>query len=339
MHRRGGRPGRAGDPDGPRCAPPPPFVTLGKGPGPAVRRPGLCGPNVVADRAGPALHSRRVKTLARINFSPRGSSSRLWDGSDTSRHFRRRGSLKSARAFREIAEPQPHPRPSRRNPRPHTRSRMSPNWSFETRQIHAGQTPDPTTKARALPIYQTTSYAFDSSEHGRKLFALEDLGNIYTRIITPPRTSWSSGSRPWRAGVGALLVASGQSAETLAILNLAQAGDQIVSSPRLYGGTYNLFHYTLPKFGISVDFVESPTTSTRGARRSSPTPRRCSPSRSPTRCSTFSTSKASPPSHTRPGSRSSSITPSPHRISSDRSSTAWTSSCTRRPSTSAVTAP
>src|SRR5664279_3612492 len=119
--------------------------------------------------------------------------------------------------------------------------RMSSNWSFETRQIHAGQVPDPTTKARALPIYQTTSYAFDSSEHGRKLFALEELGNIYTRIMNPTQAVVEDRIASLEGGVGALLVASGQSAETLAILTLAQAGDHIVSSPRLYGGTYNLF--------------------------------------------------------------------------------------------------
>src|SRR6476659_8712138 len=135
---------------------------------------------------------------------------------------------------------------------------MSPNWSFETRQIHAGQTPDPTTKARALPIYQTTSYAFDSSEHGRKLFALEELGNIYTRIMNPTQAVVEDRINSLEGGVGALLVASGQSAETLAILTLAQAGDHIVSSPRLYGGTYNLFHYTLPKLGITVGFVDNP---------------------------------------------------------------------------------
>jgi len=135
---------------------------------------------------------------------------------------------------------------------------MSSNWSFETRQIHAGQVPDPTTKARALPIYQTTSYAFDSSEHGRKLFALEELGNIYTRIMNPTQAVVEDRIASLEGGVGALLVASGQSAETLAILTLAQAGDHIVSSPRLDGGTYNLFHYTLPKLGITVGFVDNP---------------------------------------------------------------------------------
>jgi O-acetylhomoserine (thiol)-lyase len=132
------------------------------------------------------------------------------------------------------------------------------DWAFETRQIHAGQSPDPTTKARALPIYQTTSYAFDSSEHGRKLFALEELGNIYTRIMNPTQAVVEDRIASLEGGVGALLTSSGQAAETLAILTLAQAGDHIVSSPRLYGGTYNLFHYTLPKLGIEVGFVEDP---------------------------------------------------------------------------------
>ncbi|GGL87256.1 bifunctional o-acetylhomoserine/o-acetylserine sulfhydrylase [Nakamurella endophytica] len=135
---------------------------------------------------------------------------------------------------------------------------MSPNWSFETRQIHAGQQPDPTTKARALPIYQTTSFAFDSSEHGRKLFALEELGNIYTRIHNPTTAVVEERIASLEGGVGALLVASGQAAETLAVLTIAQAGDHVVASPRLYGGTYNLFHYTLPKYGVTVDFVEDP---------------------------------------------------------------------------------
>jgi O-acetylhomoserine (thiol)-lyase len=135
---------------------------------------------------------------------------------------------------------------------------MSPNWSFETRQIHAGQTPDPTTKARALPIYQTTSFAFDSSEHGRKLFALEELGNIYTRIMNPTTAVVEERIASLEGGVGALLVGSGQAAETLAILAIAEGGDHVVSSPRLYGGTYNLLHYTLPKYGITVGFVENP---------------------------------------------------------------------------------
>ncbi|MBL8932202.1 MAG: bifunctional o-acetylhomoserine/o-acetylserine sulfhydrylase [Kineosporiaceae bacterium] len=135
---------------------------------------------------------------------------------------------------------------------------MSDAWSFETRQIHAGQSPDPTTGARALPIYQTTSYVFRDAEHAANLFALKELGNIYTRIMNPTQDAVEQRIASLEGGVGALLVASGQAAETLAILNVAEAGDHVVSSPSLYGGTYNLFHYTLPKLGIQVSFVDDP---------------------------------------------------------------------------------
>ena len=136
---------------------------------------------------------------------------------------------------------------------------------FETRQIHAGQVPDPTTGARALPIYQTTSYQFRDSQHAANLFGLAEVGNIYTRIMNPTqgvleaRIASLEGAPDTALGIpGAVAVASGQAAETLAILNLASAGDHIVSSPSLYGGTYNLFHYTLPKMGIDVSFVDDP---------------------------------------------------------------------------------
>ena len=135
---------------------------------------------------------------------------------------------------------------------------MSDAWSFETKQIHAGQTPDETTHARALPIYQTTSYTFNDTTHAANLFALKELGNIYTRIMNPTQAAVEDRLAALEGGVGALLVASGQAAETLAILNVAEAGDHIVSSPSLYGGTYNLFHYTLPKLGITVTFVDDP---------------------------------------------------------------------------------
>jgi O-acetylhomoserine (thiol)-lyase len=132
----------------------------------------------------------------------------------------------------------------------------SSDWSFETRQIHAGQQPDPTTGARALPIYATTSYVFRDTDHAAALFGLAETGNIYTRIMNPTQDVVEQRIASLEGGVGALLVASGQAAETLAILNLAEAGDHIVSSASLYGGTYNLFHYTLPKLGIQVSFVE-----------------------------------------------------------------------------------
>ena len=135
---------------------------------------------------------------------------------------------------------------------------MSTAWSFETRQIHAGQTPDAATNARALPIYQTTSYTFNDTTHAANLFALKEMGNIYTRIMNPTQAAVEDRIASLEGGVGALLVSSGQAAETIAILNLAEVGDHIVSSPSLYGGTYNLFHYTLPKLGIEVSFVEDP---------------------------------------------------------------------------------
>ncbi|HEY0475822.1 MAG TPA: bifunctional o-acetylhomoserine/o-acetylserine sulfhydrylase [Kribbella sp.] len=134
----------------------------------------------------------------------------------------------------------------------------NPSWSFETRQIHAGQTSDPTTKARALPIYQTTSYTFDSTDHAASLFGLQEFGNIYTRIQNPTQDAVEQRVASLEGGTAALLVASGQAAETLALLNIAEAGDHIVSSPSLYGGTYNLFHYTFPKLGVEVSFVEDP---------------------------------------------------------------------------------
>ena len=129
---------------------------------------------------------------------------------------------------------------------------------FETRQIHAGQIPDPTTGARALPLYQTTAYQFRDTKHAADLFGLAELGNIYTRIMNPTQDAIEQRIASLEGGVAALLLASGSAATTFAVLNVAEAGDHIVSSPSLYGGTYNLFHYTLPKFGIEVSFVENP---------------------------------------------------------------------------------
>jgi O-acetylhomoserine (thiol)-lyase len=142
---------------------------------------------------------------------------------------------------------------------------MTNNLGFETRQIHAGQEPDPTTGARAVPVYRTTSYVFRDAQHAQNLFALAEIGNIYTRIMNPTqgvleaRLSSLEGGTATAVGLpGALAVSSGQSAELLAILTLAEVGSHIVASPSLYGGTYNLFHYTLPKMGIEVSFVEDP---------------------------------------------------------------------------------
>jgi len=133
---------------------------------------------------------------------------------------------------------------------------MSNNWSFETLQIHAGQIPDPTTGARALPLYQTTAYQFRDTKHAADLFSLAELGNIYTRIMNPTQDAVEQRIAALEGGVAALLLASGSAATTFAVLNVAEAGDHIVSSPSLYGGTYNLFHYTLPKFGVEVTFVD-----------------------------------------------------------------------------------
>ena len=132
------------------------------------------------------------------------------------------------------------------------------SYSFETQQIHAGQVPDPTTGARALPLYQTTAYQFRDTKHAADLFGLAELGNIYTRIMNPTQDAVEQRIAALEGGVAALLVSSGSAATAYSIMNVAQAGDHIVSSPSLYGGTYNLFHYTLPKFGIEVTFVDNP---------------------------------------------------------------------------------
>jgi O-acetylhomoserine (thiol)-lyase len=126
-----------------------------------------------------------------------------------------------------------------------------------TLAIHGGQTPDPTTNARAVPIYQTTSYVFNDADHAARLFALQEFGNIYTRIMNPTTDVFEKRVAALEGGAAALATASGQAAETLAILTLASVGDEIVSSASLYGGTYNLFHYTLPRLGINVRFVDA----------------------------------------------------------------------------------
>src|SRR5690554_593875 len=134
---------------------------------------------------------------------------------------------------------------------------MSDNWQFETKQIHSGAQPDPTTNSRATPIYQTTAYVFNDADHAKNLFALAEFGNIYTRIQNPTQDVVEQRIAALEGGTAALLLASGQSATTLAILNIAEAGDHIVSSSSIYGGTYNLFKYTLAKLGIETTFVEN----------------------------------------------------------------------------------
>jgi O-acetylhomoserine (thiol)-lyase len=133
---------------------------------------------------------------------------------------------------------------------------QAPTHRFETLQLHAGQSPAPGTNARAVPIYQTTSYTFDSAEHGAKLFALQQFGNIYTRIMNPTTDVFEQRIAALEGGVAALATSSGQAAQFLAIATIAQAGDNIVSTSLLYGGTYNQFKVTLPRLGIEVRFVE-----------------------------------------------------------------------------------
>ncbi len=129
--------------------------------------------------------------------------------------------------------------------------------SFETLALHAGQSPDPGTLSRAVPIYQTTSYVFKNSEHAANLFGLKEFGNIYTRLMNPTTDVLEKRLAALDGGVGALAVASGQAAITYAVLNITKAGQNIISSNYLYGGTYNLFHYTLPRLGITVKFVDT----------------------------------------------------------------------------------
>ena len=127
---------------------------------------------------------------------------------------------------------------------------------FDTLQVHAGQTPDPATGARAVPIYQTTSYVFRDTEHGANLFALKEPGNIYTRIMNPTTDVFERRMAALEGGVAALAVASGSAAITYAVMNIAGSGDEIVSASTLYGGTYNLFSVTLPKLGIKTTFAD-----------------------------------------------------------------------------------
>ena len=136
-------------------------------------------------------------------------------------------------------------------------SKIDNQLKVETLALHGGQEPDPTTGARAVPIYQTTSYQFKNTEHAANLFGLREFGNIYTRIMNPTTDVFEKRIAALDGGVGALALSSGQSATTLALLNIAQSGDEIVSADNLYGGTYNLFHYTFPRLGINVKFFKS----------------------------------------------------------------------------------
>ncbi len=133
------------------------------------------------------------------------------------------------------------------------------DYRFETLQLHAGQEPDPTTNARAVPIYQTTSYVFNSAEHGANLFGLAEFGNIYTRIMNPTTDVFEKRAAALEGGMAALATASGQSAQFIAITNMMQAGDNLVSSPYLYGGTWNQFKVQFPRLGITTKFAADDT--------------------------------------------------------------------------------
>lgn len=132
------------------------------------------------------------------------------------------------------------------------------DWGFETRQVHAGAEPDPTTGARAVPIYQTTSFVFRDTEHAANLFGLAELGNIYTRIMNPTQAVFEDRVAALEGGIGALATSSGQAAQTIALLNLAENGGHVVASSSLYGGTYNQLHYTFPKLGVETSFIDDP---------------------------------------------------------------------------------
>ena len=133
----------------------------------------------------------------------------------------------------------------------------SPKQHLATIAVHGGQVPDPATNARAVPIYQTASYVFADADHAARLFGLEEFGNIYTRIMNPTTDVFEKRIAALEGGMAALATASGQAAEALAITTLASAGEEIISTTSLYGGTYNLFHYTMPRYGITVRFVDA----------------------------------------------------------------------------------
>lgn len=221
---------------------------------------------------------------------------------------------------------------------------MTDQLGFETRQIHAGQEADPTTGSRAVPIYQTTSYQFRDADHAANLFALAEIGNIYTRIMNPTqgvleaRLSSLEGGTATAVGIpGALCVSSGQAAETLAILNLCESGGHVVASPSLYGGTYNLLHYTLPKMGIEVDFVSDPHDLDAWDAAVKPNTKAFYGETLANPATTCSISKGSPPSLTTMGYRSLSTTPCRLPMACARWNGAPMWSCTRRPSSSVVT--
>jgi len=223
---------------------------------------------------------------------------------------------------------------------------MSASWGFETKQIHVGGDPDPATGARAVPIYQTTSYEFRNSEHAANLFGLAEVGFIYTRIMNPTQAALEARVNALEGGCttaigipGTLAVASGQAAETLAITTIAEAGSHVVASPSLYGGTYNLLHYTMPKQGVEVTFVNDPHNLEEWRSAIRPNTRVFfGESLANPKNDVFDVEGVSKVAHDH-GITSSSTTPSPVRTCSARSSGVPTSSSTRSPSSSAATGP
>ncbi len=179
------------------------------------------------------------------------------------------------------------------------------DWGFETRQVHSGGDADPATGARAVPIYQTSSFVFRDTDHAAALFGLAELGNIYTRIMNPTQDAFEQRMVALEGGVGALAVASGQAAQTIALLNLAENGGHIVSSSSLYGGTYNQLHYTFPKLGIEVSFVDDPDDLDAWKAAIRPNTKALYGESIGNPRVTCSTSKASPRSRTTTASRSS----------------------------------
>ena len=210
---------------------------------------------------------------------------------------------------------------------------------FATLAVHAGQQVDPTTKARAVPIYQTTSYVFDDADHAARLFGLQEFGNIYTRIMNPTTDVFEKRIAALEGGVAGLATASGQAAETLIITTLASAGDEIVSTTSLYGGTYNLFHYTLPKLGITVRFVDADDFDgiQQGDQQKDQGRLHRDPRQSQARRRRYRSARPHRPRE--PVCRWSSTTPPPRPLSAGPSSGAPTSSSTPPPSSSAATEP
>ncbi len=210
-------------------------------------------------------------------------------------------------------------------------------FGFDTLALHGGTEPDPTTGSRAAPIYQTTSYQFKDSDHAANLFGLKEFGNIYTRLMNPTNDVVEQRIAALEGGVAGLVTSSGQAAESLAIMNLAQAGDHIVSSTSLYGGTYNLFHYTLPRFGIEVTFVD-PSDPENFRKAIKPNTKAIYGESVGNPGSTSSPWPKSPRLRTRTACRSSSTTPRPRPTCCGRLSAAPTSWFTRPPNLLAVMA-